>query len=68
MLDELRAARLLDGARGRPAANRQALIQAIDALARLAHGLGDDLTVLEINPLWVAGDTVEALDALAIWR
>src|SRR5207253_1497704 len=52
----------------RPDAEREALVGAICALARLAEGLGDALELLEINPLWVSGDRVEALDALALWR
>jgi succinyl-CoA synthetase beta subunit len=34
----------------------------------LADNLGDDLESLEINPLLVGGDRVEALDALITWR
>jgi succinyl-CoA synthetase beta subunit len=33
-----------------------------------AAGLGPDLTALEVNPLYVRGGEVEALDALATWR
>jgi len=30
--------------------------------------LAPDLEALEVNPLWVRGAEVEALDALAVWR
>ena len=33
-----------------------------------AVALGPDLEALEVNPLWVRGADVEALDALAVWR
>ena len=35
--------------------------------SRRAAGLGPDLTALEVNPLYVRGGEVEALDALATW-
>jgi hypothetical protein len=34
----------------------------------LAQRLGDRLDTLEINPLFVKGSQVEALDALITWR
>lgn len=67
MLSELRGAPLLAGARGAVPADMGRVTEAILALARLAEGLGDALDSLEVNPLLVDGDTVEALDALAIW-
>jgi succinyl-CoA synthetase beta subunit len=27
-----------------------------------------DLSALDVNPLWVRGDQVEALDALCVWQ
>jgi len=30
--------------------------------------LGDELETMEINPLWVRGDQIEALDALCVWN
>ena len=33
-----------------------------------AVALGPDLAALEVNPLWVRGADVEALDALAVWQ
>lgn len=68
MLAELRSARLLDGQRGIPAANLDVLATAIAAVGDAALSLGSDLVELDVNPLWVRGDQVEALDALFVWN
>jgi succinyl-CoA synthetase beta subunit len=68
MLAELRGAKLLDGQRGVPAADLDALARAINAIARAAWNLGPDLAAMDINPLWVRGAEVEALDALFVWN
>lgn len=68
MLSELRGARLLDGWRGAPAADKGKLADAIAAIGNAALRLGPELLSLEVNPLRVDGQTVEALDALAVWR
>lgn len=67
-LNSLRAAPLLHGARGRWPADIPALVTAIRAIADLASALGDPLGALEVNPLFVRGDVVEALDGLLTWR
>lgn len=67
MLEELRARRILDGYRGAPAANLDAVAEAICKIGDAALALGPDLVALEVNPLRACGDAVEALDALAIW-
>jgi hypothetical protein len=67
MFAELRGAPLLEGSRGRPPVDLERLVDAVAALAGLAHGLGDGLDSLEVNPLLAAGERVEALDALAVW-
>ncbi|WP_322095055.1 acetate--CoA ligase family protein [Paraburkholderia bannensis] len=68
MLAELRGAKLLDGFRGAPAADRLALARAIVAIGDAALALGPDLVSLEINPLLVDGARVEALDGLTEWE
>ncbi|MCK9541031.1 MAG: acetate--CoA ligase family protein [Novosphingobium sp.] len=68
MIDELAGRPLLDGARGLKPANRDRLIAVIAAIADAAWRLGDRLEALEVNPLRVDGDEVEALDALISWR
>ena len=67
MLWSLRAAPLLDGYRGAPAADLDRLAEVIVAIGSAALALGPRLAALEINPLWVRGNQVEALDALIVW-
>jgi acyl-CoA synthetase (NDP forming) len=66
MLGELRGLPLLQGARGTRPADLEALAEAIAGVGRAALSLGGSLRALEVNPLWVNGDQVEALDALVI--
>jgi acetate---CoA ligase (ADP-forming) len=68
MLSELRGAKLLSGQRGIPAADIESLARAARRIGEAALGCGDDLVALEVNPLWVRGGQVEALDALFVWR
>jgi succinyl-CoA synthetase beta subunit len=67
-LGELRGAALLRGARGRRPVSLRRVAEAAVAIAAAAEGLGEALDTLEVNPLWAAGDDVEVLDALAVWR
>lgn len=67
MLGELRGAKLLSGVRGMPAADLDAVAEVVARIGDAAVALGEDLEALEINPLWVRGAEVEALDALAVW-
>jgi acyl-CoA synthetase (NDP forming) len=66
MIDELRGAALLRGARGRAAADVAALADAIVRLAALAEVHRPSLRALDINPLLVldAGQGVVAVDWL----
>jgi hypothetical protein len=66
MLGELRGAPLLRGARGRRPADLDALATVVVRVADAALSLGDSLSALEINPLWVDGDQIEALDVLVV--
>lgn len=70
MVGELRGASLLTGARGRPPADLDALLDAILAMARIAVELGDEIAECEVNPLAVlpAGGGAVALDALVVPR
>ena len=67
MLDRLRGAALLQGARGTVPADLDALAAVIARLGDLAAALGDDLESLEVNPLLVRGSAIEALDAVVTW-
>ncbi|WP_405839234.1 acetate--CoA ligase family protein [Streptomyces platensis] len=68
MLDELRGRALLDGVRGAPPADLDALVETVLRVQRMALELGDDLAELDINPLVVLprGQGAVALDALAV--
>jgi len=65
MLDSLRAAPLLHGARGRPPLDVAAVVDAVVRLSWLAADLGGRLVDIEINPLIVrrAGEGAVAVDA-----
>jgi acyl-CoA synthetase (NDP forming) len=64
MLESLTGFRLLTGYRGRQPADLDRLVEVIGGVARLAEALGDRVTSLEVNPLMVTGDRIEALDVL----
>jgi acyl-CoA synthetase (NDP forming) len=67
MLGTLRGRALLDGVRGRGPADLAALSAVIARIGDLAVALGDQLESLEVNPLWVDGAAIEALDAVVTW-
>jgi acetate---CoA ligase (ADP-forming) len=68
MVDELRGAAILRGARGRPPADVDALTETLVRLGTLAVERRADLLELDINPLFVrpAGQGVRAADALVV--
>jgi acetate---CoA ligase (ADP-forming) len=66
LLDALRVRALLDGARGAPQADFQAIRRAICALSDLAWEIGDRLAALDINPLICGPVGAVAVDALAV--
>ncbi|WP_114966113.1 acetate--CoA ligase family protein [Alkalilacustris brevis] len=70
MVDDLRVARLLEGFRGAPAHDIDALVVAIEALARMGDALGERLQEAEINPLFVLpkGQGVAAADGLVVLK
>ena len=67
LIDKLRSAPLLLGARGKPPADIEALIDTVVRVSWLATKLGPRLAELDINPLLVraAGHGAVALDARA---
>ncbi|MGW3411688.1 acetate--CoA ligase family protein [Streptomyces sp. NPDC000888] len=70
MLAELRGRALLDGVRGAPPVDIDALVEVVIRVQRMALELGDDISELDINPLMVLprGQGAVALDALVMCR
>ena len=68
MLDRLAVRRLLDGVRGAPPADRDAVADAVVNLSTLAVDLGPSLAALDVNPLIAGPDGCVAVDALVIAR
>ena len=68
MVQELKTWPLLDGFRGRPKADVEALIDAIVAFSSMAATLGERLVEAEINPIFVLprGQGVVAADGVAV--
>ncbi len=66
MVREIKAFPILDGARGRPKADVDALVDTLVKLAALALDLKDQVAEIDINPLFVLpeGQGVVAADAL----
>jgi succinyl-CoA synthetase beta subunit len=68
MARELKTWPLLDGFRGRPKADVEALVTAIVAFSQMAAQLGDRLLEAEINPVFVLpqGQGVRAADGVVV--
>jgi acyl-CoA synthetase (NDP forming) len=68
LLDSLQLRPLLDGVRGRPAADVEALCIAAERFSALAHALGDAIDEIDVNPLIVHPDGCLVVDALVVAR
>lgn len=68
MLESLQGSDLLTGFRGSEATDLDQLAREIFKISQVAIGLGEELEELEINPLRVSGNQIEALDALIRWK
>ena len=70
LVRSVRGFALLDGARGRPRADLDALINLLVSLSHIAIALGDDFQAADINPLLVlpSGGGIVAADALVVSR
>jgi acyl-CoA synthetase (NDP forming) len=68
MVEEVRGYRLLQGFRGKPRGDIEALVDVLCRVSQLAVDLKDQLVELDINPLMVfeKGKGVRAADALAV--
>jgi hypothetical protein len=70
MIDEVRGRAMLDGVRGQPAADVDALAQALSRLSVYAAANGDVIESIDINPFLVKakGEGAVAVDALILTR
>ncbi len=70
MIGALRGKALLEGARGRPRGDLEALAKTIFSVSRLALELREEISELDLNPVMVLpeGQGVAAVDALVILR
>jgi len=70
MIDEVKAAALLKGFRGKPLADIEALVDTVLAFADMVQTLGDRLVEAEINPVFVLpnGQGARAGDSLIVLR
>jgi acyl-CoA synthetase (NDP forming) len=68
MLERLRLRPMLDGFRGSPAADIDALLDVIVAVSRLAHERGHELAALDLNPVIVTSEGAVAVDVLIVPR
>lgn len=63
---ELKMAKVLDGVRGAPPCDREALIDTYVRLGALAADLGPEIAELDMNPVMVGPDGVIAVDSLIV--
>ena len=66
MIDKTRLATLLAGVRGRPAADRAALLDLVLRFSALVIALRDDIAEIDLNPVIVAESGCCIVDALVI--
>jgi acetyltransferase len=64
MIDEIAGHRVLRGVRGRPAADRAAIVDALLRVSRLVTDHRDEIAELDVNPLVVFSKGAKAVDAL----
>jgi hypothetical protein len=68
LIDRLKIRPLLDGVRGQPAVDVDAIPRAVVALSWLAVDLGEGLDALDVNPLICGPEGCLAVDALVLPR
>src|SRR6185295_11256611 len=66
MIAELRGAKLFDGYRGQPPADKEALARTLVSASQMAAALAPRLKEADINPLFAGPDGVVAADALVV--
>ncbi|MHA7602219.1 acetate--CoA ligase family protein [Alicycliphilus sp. T452] len=70
MLQEVRSSALLQGARGRPAADTEALVELLMKVSGFVERYADSIDEIDLNPVWVGpkGAGVCVLDAVIVGR
>jgi acetyltransferase len=68
MINELRGAKLFDGYRGSPPANREALAKMLVDVSCMATALKDKISEVDINPVFVGPESAMAADALVVLK
>jgi hypothetical protein len=68
LLLRLKGARLLNGYRGRPASDVDALVEAMVRLGQLAQDFNDEIGEIDLNPIIVhpEGEGISVVDALLV--
>ncbi len=66
MLAELRMGALLDGVRGQPAVDRNAIARLLSDLAQWAYGMAPVLAELDLNPVMVGPEGPIAVDCVMV--
>ncbi|MFA7503860.1 MAG: acetate--CoA ligase family protein [Burkholderiaceae bacterium] len=64
MLRRLRAGRLLDGFRGQPGADREALAALVVRMGEVIADLGERIAEIDLNPVICRGERMLAVDAM----
>ncbi|MDF2117665.1 acetate--CoA ligase family protein [Roseiarcaceae bacterium H3SJ34-1] len=59
---------LLDGYRGQPAVNREALVSFLADVARWALSKDERLLEVDLNPVMISGERISIVDARAVWN
>ena len=68
MVETLKVNRLLEGVRGEPARNKEALIDVIVSLSEMAYHLRHDVAEIDLNPVIVTESAAIVVDALVVRR
>lgn len=68
MLSELRATAILDGVRGKPGVDRNAIAAMLSRLSEWAAGMQPVLAELDLNPVLVGMDGPVAVDCVMVFR
>jgi len=68
MVAEIRGANILDGLRGKPSADKGALVSALVSLSALITDLREEIGEIDVNPLMVYQEGAVVADALLSCR